>query len=131
MIFAISSGSDGSGHGRYAAYLPFVLAPGANLQPIEGPVEINQGSLSLRLEKLRHLYAVGPGRFPLSVRQPQIWMSYTHRSLWISSRFGVGVSYSRTRGELKLFEEPKPSPDSGPFADVAGVKGWAAQAHEH
>ena len=37
MIFAISRGSNGSGPERYTAYLPFVLAPGAELSDADKP----------------------------------------------------------------------------------------------
>lgn len=126
MIFAVSPGSEGFGDARYAAYLPFVLAPGANLPPIEGPVEVNQGSVSLRLEKLHHIYALSSRSFPSEDAAAASLDELRASLLWASLRFGVGVSYSRTLGEVKLFEEPNPSPDSGPVAHVASVKGWAA-----
>jgi len=126
MIFAVSPGSEGCGDARYAAYLPFVLAPGANLPPIEEPVEVNQGSFSLRLEKLHHIYVLSSRSFPSEDAAAARLDELRASLLWASLRFGVGVSYSRTLGEVKLFEEPKPSPDSGPVAHAASVKGWAA-----
>jgi hypothetical protein len=126
MIFAVSPGSDGSGSARYAAYLPFVLAPGANLPPIEAPVEVTRGSISFRLERLHHIYALSSRSFPSEDAAAASLDELRASLLWASLRFGVGVSYSRTLSEVTLFEEPKPSPDSGPVAHAASVRGWAA-----
>jgi hypothetical protein len=68
MIFAISPGSEGFGPERYVAYLPFVLAAGANLGPPEDPVTSTQGSFNLKLEKLHHHYALSSGHFLLKVQ---------------------------------------------------------------
>lgn len=126
MIFAISPGSDGSGHERYAAYLPFVLAPGAKLPPIDGPITLKQGHLDLKLEKLHHLYALSSGSFPSEDTAAAHLDELRASLLWLSLRFGVGVSYSRILGNLKLFEAPKAAPETGPIAHVAGAKGWTA-----
>jgi hypothetical protein len=126
MIFAISPGSDGAGPERYVAYLPFVLAPGANLAPIEVPIASTHGSLTLKLEKLDHLYALSSGPFP-SVDTVAAHLDELRASLlWLSLTYGVGVSYSTVLGSLHLFEAPQPVPESGPLSQLAGAVDWTA-----
>jgi hypothetical protein len=126
MIFAISPGSDGSGPERYVAYLPFVLAPGANLAQIDRPVAPTHGSSNLKLEKLHHLYALSSGPFA-SEDAAVLHLDRLRASLlWLSLTSGVGISYSKIRGSLKLFEAPQPVPESGLISQVAGVVGWTA-----
>ena len=56
-------GLEGSGHDRYAAYLPFVLAPGAEIS-VEGSSQLENGQHQLKLERLQHLYALSSWPFP-------------------------------------------------------------------
>jgi hypothetical protein len=125
MIFAVSPGSDGSGEERYVAYLPFVLAPGANLASLESPVVSTQGSYNLKLEKLHHLYALSSGSFVSEDAATAHLDQLRACLLWLSLNFGVGVSYSKTVGRLTLFEAPVPVPETGLISQVAGAVGWA------
>lgn len=126
MNFEVSPGSDGFGDARYAAYLPFELASGANLLHLEAPIEVAQGSISLRLEKLHHIYALSARSFP-SMDAAAAGLDGLRASLLLASlRIGVGVRYSQTLGDVKLFEEPQPSSDVGLVAHACSVRGWAA-----
>jgi hypothetical protein len=126
MIFAVSPGSDGSGVERYVAYLPFVLAPGANLAPIDRPIASTHGSSNLKLEKLHHLYVLSSGPFA-SEDAAAVHLEHLRSSLlWLSLTCGVGVSYSKIHGSLTLFEVPQPVPESGMISQVVGVVGWTA-----
>lgn len=90
MIFAISPGSDGSGLERYIAYLPFVLAPGANLASMDGPVASPQGSFSLKLEQLHHRYTLSSGPFASEEAAAAHLDQLRACLLWLSLRHGVG-----------------------------------------
>jgi hypothetical protein len=46
--------------------------------------------------------------------------------LWFSLRYGIGVSYSKSLGNVKLLDAPQPVSGSGLIAQVAGVVDWAA-----
>ena len=126
MIFAISPGSDGSGPERYIAYLPFVLAPGANLASMDGPVTSTQGTFSLKLEQLHHYYTLSSGPFASEEAAVAHFDQLRACLLWLSLRHGVGISYSKILGNLNLLDLPRPVPDSGPFSHVAGTVGWTA-----
>ncbi len=95
MIFAFSPGSDGSGPERYVAYLPFVLAPGASLGPLESPVNSTQGSFNLKLEKLHHLYTLSSGPFASADAGVAHLDELRACLLWLSLSYRVGVSYSK------------------------------------
>jgi hypothetical protein len=108
------------------AYLPFVLAPGVNLAPIEDPIASTQGSFNLKLEKLHHLYALSSGPFPSKEAAAAHLDQLRASLLWLSLSYRVGVSYSKTLGNLELFGAPQPVPDSGLISQVAGNIGWTA-----
>ncbi len=126
MIFAISPGSEGSGHERYVAYLPFVLAPGANIAPIEYPVTSTQGSFNLKLEKLHHHYALSSGPFPSEDAAAAHLDQLRASLLWLSLSYGVGVSYSKIIGDLELFGAPQPVAELDLVSQVARRVGWTA-----
>ncbi len=125
MIFAISPGSSGSGHDRYTAYLPFVMAPGAALVPFDAPVKNDQGSYTLRLEKLQNLYAISSGEFQSPEAAAAGLDELRASLLWVSLQHGAGVSYSRSCQDVNMFDAPIAA-DSGPIADVVRTKAWEA-----
>ena len=124
MIFAISPGSEGSGDERYVVYLPFVLAPGADLNPFDGPVSVPAGMRTLKLEKLQHLYALSLGPFNSMGEAAEHVTRLRASLLWLSLQSSVGISYSRQLGAVELHEVAQPVPDSGMMTEVAGAVGW-------
>jgi hypothetical protein len=126
MIFAVSPGSDGWGPDRYTSYLPFVLAPGAEIPSLEGSIQLGEGPLQLNLERLQSLYAVSSGPFA-SIEAAAIRLEEIRASLlWLSLSRRVGVSYPKALGETSLYDAPKPVPETEPLAHIGRVTGWTA-----
>lgn len=46
--------------------------------------------------------------------------------LWLSLTRRVGVSYSKKAGDLKLYDAPKPVPETEPLAHIGRATGWTA-----
>lgn len=126
MIFAISPGSEGLGPERYVASLPFVVAPGATLSPFDTPISSSIGALSLRVEKLHHFYILSFGPFPTAKEATTAVTKLGIALLWLSLAHGVGIQYSKELGEVRIFEAPKPVPESEPMAHIGKVTGWTA-----
>lgn len=124
MLFAISPGSEGIGPDRFSAYVPFVLAPGRTLVPLDSPITTELGSQKLLLEPLHHLYAVSLGPFESESCAQQNLRKLQAALLWLSLKYKVGVSYSKAGGAVKLFDSPKPVPDKGLFAYLSRAAGW-------
>ncbi len=125
MIFAISQGTEGYGPERYVAYLPFVLAPGVKLAPIEEPVTSTKGPFNLTLEKLHNLYALSSGPFTSEEAAALHINCLRGCLLWLSLRYGAGVDYPKDFGTPKLFTTPIPITESSPIWHIAEATGWS------
>lgn len=126
MIFAISPGSEGVGDERYAAYLPFVLAPGRDIGPVDSPVRRGQGVEMFTLEKVHGLYSLTVGAFESYEAATAAQSRLQAALLWVSLKYKVGLRYSKSAGSVDLFDEPKPVPDRGVVRNVAEAVGWDA-----
>jgi hypothetical protein len=91
---------------------------------IEGSFQLDEGDFQLVLEKLQHLYSLSSGPFP-SLEAAAIRLEELQASLlWLSLTRQVGVSYSKTLGEVTLYDSPKPLPGTEPLAYIGRVTGW-------
>lgn len=126
MIFATSVGSNGSGDVRYVAYLPFALATGASLATIQDSMGALQSQFGLSLEKLQNFYALTAGPFKTDVEAVSHLELLRAALLWLSLVEGVGVSYSRVYGEVRLYDTPVVISESSSIFELAKNAGWTA-----
>lgn len=126
LIFAVSPGSDGTGPSRYVIYLPFVLAPGATVSSLERTASVAISSHTLTVEKLEQHYAASLGPFSSREEAAPHLARLCGSLLWLSLRFNLGIRYSKTLSDVKMYDEPMPIHESSSLAPIAHAVGWDA-----
>lgn len=126
MIFALSPGSEGAGPDRHVVSVPFVIAPGAAIDPLANPVERIMGTSSLKLEKLQLLHSLTLGPFNSEVEAVRGLDRLGVALLWASLSHGIGIRYAHLRGTVTLLDTPQTMPNSEPMAHIGRATGWSA-----
>jgi hypothetical protein len=126
VIFAVSAGSEGKGSERYVAYLPFVLAPGSTITPLDSPATRAYGPATVTIEKLQHHYAISCGPFESPATATAELERLRASLLWLSLIRGVGLQYPRGVTMPEAYAEPQAISEGSLIAGVAHAAGWEA-----
>lgn len=126
MFASLSPGSSGNGPDRYLASIPFVLAPGSELQLTKEATRHIAGGVRINLEKLQLRYCASHGPFTDEAQAEAGMQRLSAALLWAALELNIGLQYPTERGFVQLCEVPIPIPDTEPMAYIGRTAGWEA-----
>lgn len=121
----MSLGTEGRGSERYALYFPFSISPGRNISDVIEGKSYSIDGHEIRIEKLVNYWAISIGSFSTEEIARNYYSKIKSSILWVSLKFGVGLSIPNDLTSVVFLDSPQSKPDKGVIRDLMELRDWS------